>query len=297
MKHPDLPLQGLNIVWLKRDLRLNDHAALWHANTCGPVQLLYVVEPDYWQLKDTSARQYDFARECVQELQHDINAIGGQLIIRVGAVESVLASLRHSHGIANLFSHEEIGNDWTFQRDKRVARWCREHNIAWTESADNGITRGLKDRNQWAGLHGVFMGQQEFSSPQSMQSFGISSDAWPTSGELGLPDDRCVGRQRGGRRKALALMQSFIDTRGNDYTSNMSSPLTAENSCSRLSPYLSLGTVSTREVLHWCQNQRIALASQPEHCRSIKLRSIDSLISRIYWRSHFMQKLESEPAL
>ena len=45
-----------NVLWFKRDLRITDHAALAAAAEAGPTLALYVVEPDYWALPDTSAR-------------------------------------------------------------------------------------------------------------------------------------------------------------------------------------------------------------------------------------------------
>ena len=37
---------GLQVVWFKRDLRVRDHAPLWHAAQRGPVLGLYVYEPE-----------------------------------------------------------------------------------------------------------------------------------------------------------------------------------------------------------------------------------------------------------
>ena len=51
--------QPLQVVWLKRDLRLQDHAALCSAARQGPLLVLYVIEPEYWQLEDTSRRQWE----------------------------------------------------------------------------------------------------------------------------------------------------------------------------------------------------------------------------------------------
>ncbi|MFT7191821.1 MAG: deoxyribodipyrimidine photo-lyase, partial [Dinoroseobacter sp.] len=64
-------------VWFKRDLRVSDHPALTRAAEIGaPVLALYVVEPDYWRLADTSARQWDFTRECLLGLRDDLAALG-----------------------------------------------------------------------------------------------------------------------------------------------------------------------------------------------------------------------------
>lgn len=50
----------MNIVWFKRDLRINDHAALIEASRRGPVVPLYILEPELWQQPDMSRRQYIF---------------------------------------------------------------------------------------------------------------------------------------------------------------------------------------------------------------------------------------------
>jgi deoxyribodipyrimidine photolyase len=68
-----------------------------------------------------------------------------------------------------------------------------------------------------------------------------------------LPDptmaaDPCPGRQPGGRDAALERRQSFLQERGRDYRSAMSSPITGETACSRLSPHLAWGSLSVREA-------------------------------------------------
>ncbi len=45
-----------NVVWFKRDLRLHQHAPLAAATEAGAIVLLYVIEPDLWQLPDSSRR-------------------------------------------------------------------------------------------------------------------------------------------------------------------------------------------------------------------------------------------------
>ncbi len=53
---PCLRIAGtmLQVVWFKRDLRIVDHTPLAEAARRGPVLPLYVAEPDYWGLPDTS---------------------------------------------------------------------------------------------------------------------------------------------------------------------------------------------------------------------------------------------------
>jgi deoxyribodipyrimidine photo-lyase len=95
----------------------------------------------------------------------------------------------------------------------------------------------------------------------------------------------------------LRLLASFFAGRGADYRKAMSSPLTGESACSRLSVPLSTGAISIREVLARCRQERQHLATRPFPHRSVPLTAIDSLVARLHWHCHFIQKLESQPAL
>ncbi len=114
------------ILWFKRDLRVADHPALARAVAIGaPVIPLYVAEPEYWALPDSSARHWAFVAECLSELCAALAGLGAPLAIRRGDSVEVLEGLRAAHGVTQLVSHEETGNLWTFARDRRVAAWAR----------------------------------------------------------------------------------------------------------------------------------------------------------------------------
>ena len=63
------------------------------------------------------------------------------------------------------------------------------------------------------------------------------------------------------------------------YAHGMSSPLTAPNACSRLSPYLSLGMVSTREVYFITQERLLELKQikNPDATSKEKIKELDKL--------------------
>jgi deoxyribodipyrimidine photo-lyase len=288
----------LQVVWFKRDLRIHDHAPLTEAARRGPVLPIYVAEPDYWALPDTSGRQWAFIAEALIDLRADLAALGQPLVVRTGDVATLLAKLHQRHGISGLWSHEETGNLWTFARDKAVGRLCREAGIPWTEMAQFGVIRRLTDRNRWAAAFERFMGQPCAAPPERLTAVaGIEAGTIPAAADLGLADDPCPGRQRGGRAEALALLDSFFAGRGRNYTFEMSSPLTAAHSCSRISAHLAAGAISMREAVQRAYRERhlFKLAAREE--RAIQLRSIDSLIARLHWHCHFIQKLESEPEI
>jgi deoxyribodipyrimidine photo-lyase len=81
------------VVWFKRDLRLQDHAALAEAAKQGPVLCLYIVEPGYWALPDVALQHFEFVRESLLELDRELQAWGGRLEVRCGSAEDVLTTL------------------------------------------------------------------------------------------------------------------------------------------------------------------------------------------------------------
>ena len=286
----------LHIVWFKRDLRLHDHAALAMAAEAGPVLPIYIAEPGLWAQPDASARQWAFASECLAELQRDLASRGAPLRIFSGEAVAVLRGIVQQHGVAALWSHEETGNGWTFARDRQVAEWAREMGIEWHELRQTGVVRRLKSRNGWAKAWDADMAQPITPAPDVLH--GIDGD-WPnripTAAQLGLAPDPCPQRQPGGRIRAVQTLNSFLTRRGRDYRFQMSSPVTAFDASSRLSPHIAWGTLSLREIAQATQTRQRDLGSDPDAQRWRG--SLISFSGRQHWHCHFIQKLEDAPRL
>ena len=98
------------VVWFKRDLRTHDHAPLVEAAAHGrPVIPLYVVEPGYWQLPDTSERHWGFIRESLEDLDRQLRKVGSRLLVIHGDALDVLGTLHAHYGIGRIFCHQETG--------------------------------------------------------------------------------------------------------------------------------------------------------------------------------------------
>ena len=280
------------ICWFKRDLRIADHPALQFAARAGHVLPLYIIEPALWRQPDASARHYEFLQECLAGLREDLEGIGLSLVVRVGDAVEVLDDLRRQHGARRLVSHEETGNGWTYARDRRVACWARGQRVQWHQVPQCGVVRRLDSRDRWQTRRDAFMKQPPLGTPSVTGFGGLASDPWPKAADLGL-SGACPDRQRGGRRAALRLLDSFLATRGQTYRRAMSSPLEGARACSRLSPHLALGTLSLREAVQ----AGAARAAQASGTRDGWAGSMRSFQSRLAWRDHFIQKLEDAPAL
>ncbi|MEM9433060.1 MAG: FAD-binding domain-containing protein [Pseudomonadota bacterium] len=282
----------MQVVWFKRDLRVNDHQVLTQASRFGSVLPLYVVEPELRQRPDASTRHWDFVAETLAELREDLGSLGQPLIVRVGRVTEVLSELAANGLIDALWAHEETGNDWTHKRDLKVTAWCKDRGIPFTEVQNHGVFRPLKSRNGWAKRWKRYM-DQPISSPAKLAPVKIEPGPIPTGRDLGLPNDPCVERQIGGRRAGLEVLDSFLTCRGERYQREMSSPIEGSVACSRISPYLACGALSMREVKQATDHKRQNLPTNAVNWR----KSLRSYSSRLHWHCHFIQKLEDEPRI
>jgi deoxyribodipyrimidine photo-lyase len=289
---------ALQIVWYKRDLRIADHRPLASAVQAGPVLPLYIAEPELWAQPDASARQWDFARECLHKLQSDLGTLGQPLCIMVGDAVTILESIRKSHGISAIWSHEETGNGWTYARDLRVMAWAKSHDIPWQEARQFGVIGRLKSRNGWAKAWDRDMAQPITLPPAVLVPL---DETWPThipsADELGLPPDPCLHRQPGGRAAGQETLASFLNERGRDYRFEMSSPVTAFDASSRISPHLTWGTISMREVAQASWARMRELKGESGQSAKNWRASMVSFSGRQHWHCHFMQKLEDEPRI
>lgn len=297
------------IVWFKRDARLADHRALAEAAKRGPVLGLVVYEPSLWSQPDSSGRHAGFYADCLADLQIRAAKAGFKLICAQGEMPDLLRILQAHVGDFTLHSHQETGNWASYERDRRVLAWCRQQGVPWIETPQDGVVRCLKDRDDWGKIWDqrmsnppIQLGELQALPQHIDRALRVLPDIFSKTDlapwRQDAASDSCPGRQVGGRKEGIALLRSFLDGRGLHYRSHMSSPGTSENSCSRLSAHLAWGSLSLREVLHAVWRARLQWAAEAGHPhRTMMLASLKSFESRLHWRCHFMQKLESEPEI
>jgi deoxyribodipyrimidine photo-lyase len=287
--------EPIAIVWYKRDLRIHDHAPLSMAANSQyrgiKVLPLYVVEPDYWKLPDSSARHWRFISHSLLELNQSLIKLGQGLLVEQGDMLHVLEKLAKQFNIVELYSHQESGNLWTYQRDKNVTIWCLKNKIKWHEHEAFGVFRRFNNRDHWSYYWERYMAREKSIAPTSLtkiESLSVVFTLPEISLEL-IENDENEHLQKGGRSQGLECFSSFIFERGKQYSYHMSSPLTAFNSCSRLSPHITFGTLSLREIV-----QKLRKQVKNTELNTTWKKSLRSFDSRLHWHCHFMQKLETE---
>ena len=169
-------MTATQVVWFKRDLRIDDHAALCAAASRGPMLPLYVIEPELWEQPSYATRHWQLIRQSLTDLQGALKTQAGELCVRVGEISSVLKTLHRELGHFDLLAHEEIGEQWTFSRDKVVLRWCRNQGVNFLEFPQFGVFRGDHDRDGWAKRWRQFMTAPVQQLPNNMAWHRAASD-------------------------------------------------------------------------------------------------------------------------
>jgi len=283
------------LVWFKRDLRSVDHAPLHAAALCDAAAGIFVIEPEWLASPEFDAQHLDFTLQSLAVLRSSLAALGLPLWVRVGSVVPVFEALLREFDFTHLLSHEETGSGWTYSRDIAVAEWSTARAVVWHESPQNGVVRRLKSRFGWARRWATRMNEPLIAAPSGFPGVGASAGRLllpdlPTLSTLGVATHGRI-LQLGGEPAAQATLDSFLHERGRGYRRSLSSPLTATDRCSRLSPHLAFGTISMRQV-H--QATEATIAASDDHSLSYGLRGFGG---RLRWHCHFMQKLEDEPAI
>ncbi|MFC4736251.1 FAD-binding domain-containing protein [Bacillus daqingensis] len=287
----------MQIVWLKRDLRVHDHRPLTEAcRAGGPVLIVYVIEPDLWQNGDLSERHARFIEECLAEMQTEVRRLGGELYTACTGMVSLLEQLTADGTPLTLYAHEEHGTPDTFARDIEVRRWMKERGFAVYEYPSFGVTRGLQDRKQFDEKWQEKMQAPLLPAPNSIPAPPHSLPAALTRQttfpkQLALPGEAIRYGQQGGESLGLETLADFLENRFFQYRSHLSNPISSSTSCSRLSPYLAWGALSFRRAY---QESLRRLAQLPNPADR---RQLEAFISRLHWHCHFIQRLEDEPEL
>ena len=287
----------MHIAWFKRDLRIWDNEAFTNACKSQYVMPLYIIEPDLWKQDDLSYRQYIFLRDCLKDLNRELEKIGQKLIIKTGDALEIFNDINSQYGIKEIWSHQETWNYWTYKRDLRLKDWFKLNNIKWNEVTQNGVIRGLKNRDGWSKEWQKRMNILPYEPPKKSKDHKFNSETIPSPKQLSLNNDGIEIFQKGGRSEGLELLKSFLNKRGKNYSKEMSSPLTAYRSSSRLSTHIAFGTLSIKEIIQQTTNRKKEIQKLSNVEKNNWPRSISTFSSRLRWHCHFIQKLEDEPEI
>ena len=131
------------LVWLRRDLRLHDHAALHHAlRTYQKVWLCFIFDTTILEplLKKGLGfdRRVDFLWQCAHELDQTLRSHGGGLLVRHGDPTELVPKLAEQLHVDCVLSNHDYEPS-AIQRDQSVATILAKKNIQFEHFKDQVI--------------------------------------------------------------------------------------------------------------------------------------------------------------
>ncbi len=279
----------ISVVWFKRDLRLTDHLPLRHAIDKGnKVLLLYVFEPGLIRHPNYSHMHWSFVWEALTDLSLRLEPLNIGIRVSLSNALQQFQELSREYRISEVYSHAETGVGFTFKRDLEVADFLTSQGIGWKESQGNGVIRKLSDRTDWR--------RQWYSHVKAPVA---NPDLRKLSGLTLLTESKIDNslpmnewklehplRQSAFKSHADRYLTSFCNDRSRGYTSGISKPGLSRSTCSRMSPYISWGLVSVREVYQAMQEAKLNGSGSKS--------GLQGAMSRLRWHCHFIQKFEME---
>ena len=274
---------NLDIVWFKRDLRTLDNISLEiAANSSNPVLFIYLFEPSVMNYPDYDSRHLRFIYESLLDMEKKFKSYSLKLNLLKCEAQEFFEEISKKYNVNQVLSYQEIGNNLTFERDMYLLDFFKINNIKWIQHKTNGVIRGLKSRKDWKKKWVDEMNSKiSLSDLNLIDKTEVDIPKKIKSYSLNINNDKNF--QPGGETYAWMYINSFLKERHKGYTKNISNPINSRTSCSRLSPYITYGNVSSKQVYQFFSKS--------------KNRDIRSFLSRLQWRCHFMQKFDDEPSM
>ena len=276
-------------MWFKRDLRFTDHEPLFIAQQENiPLLLVYFFEPSIMACDDADARHWRFVYESLQEMKSKLNAVTAKIYYFHNEVQTIFEHLSTVYEVKTVFSHQEIGNKVTFDRDIVMQSFFDDHKILWKQSQLHGVIRKLRSKVDWDKCWEETM--RAIPKMIDLNTFkfeNLDRDFYQKLKGKALSSEitqRNENFQQGGEYWAWRYLQSFAKERHVNYSKHISMPSLSRKGCSRLSPYLTYGNISMRMVYQYT-NEFYQTSPNKE--------AMLNFVSRLHWHCHFMQKFEN----
>ena len=281
------PKQEINIVWLKRDIRSQDHLPLYLAEQSSlPYLIVFLFEPSIIQYPDTSIRHLQFQYQSILQLNKKLKVYKKEVLTFYTEALTAFCYINNHYSIKNIFSYQESGIQLTYERDKAVAKYCKENNIEWHEFKRDGIVRAIKNRQGWDKQWFVYMHSSIIKNTYTIREFEDLKNEFPINDILFQQLNNYPKEfQPAGEDFAFKYLQTFVAERGKNYSKHISKPLESRTSCIRISPYLSWGNISIKQAYQFIYAAK---------SNSSFSAALSNSLTRLKWHCHFIQKFEVE---
>jgi deoxyribodipyrimidine photo-lyase len=259
----------MEVVWLRRDLRLEDNTALNAALKSGnPVLLLFIFDPNILQQLPRNDARVSFIWERLKSINKQLNAKGSSLLCLHGDPLDCWKKVLLDFSVETVYCNKDY-EPYALKRDLKICNFLGAQQIEFLCFKDQVIFEEneiIKDdgkpytvftpyKNKW--LARFDKAKNAVSLKIELNNLHPFSTNFPDLGFLGFKPSSIKINEFN-----PAVIQNYADTR--DFPSE---------STSHLGPHLRFGTVSIRQIIS-------------------NLKETDSVFqSELIWREFFMQIL------
>ncbi len=245
------------LVWLRRDLRLADNPALFHAAQAGPVVCVYVLDDEAPRHHAYGGASRWWLHHSLESLACSLEAKGSKLILRRGNAVEELAKLAAETGAATIHANRHYEPWWRKVQGKLAERFDLQlydgNYLIPPGSVTTGTGGQYKIYTPFSrAVRAAFPPRDELPAPETLPS----PSEWPASDDLaswsllptspdwsgGLAAFWQVGEAAAQERLLgwADQVDRYDDTRN----------LPSIDAVSRLSPYLHFGEISPVQIWH-----------------------------------------------
>ncbi|WP_180178878.1 deoxyribodipyrimidine photo-lyase [Acinetobacter sp. YH12041] len=256
----------MQLIWFRQDLRIHDHAALWHATQQGPCIALAVLSPEQWQLHQDARIKIDFYLRRLKYLKQQLQQLNIPLIIlNIPLWENLapeILNLCQTLKIENLHTNIEVGVN-ELERDAQVQQLQQQQQIRVEFYHDRILFPLGSIRNQSNQAYQVYSAfkkkcyerlildvpacypEIEAQDPIQLSTKLPNVDLEKFSADYVV--EHAAQLWPAEDRTALDLLDDFIEDKMAHYKTDRDLP--AVDGTSRLSPYLNIGVISVRQCM------------------------------------------------
>jgi deoxyribodipyrimidine photo-lyase len=130
----------ISICWLRRDLRLADHAALYHALKGGhPVLALFIFDQNILnKLDNKKDARLTFIHQTLANLREELHQHGSSLLVKLGSPEKVWPEIIKAYQVKAVYANHDY-EPCAIKRDDGLAEYLRSEEIPFYTYKDQVI--------------------------------------------------------------------------------------------------------------------------------------------------------------
>ena len=291
------------IVWLRRDLRLDDHVALFEAaQRCERITCAFVLDPPLLRGPRVGAPIVQFFFDSLRVLREHLRALGSDLALCEGDFAAELRRVA-AHARATAVFYNEDYDPAMRERDAQVTRALAADGLAvhaYTDHVYVGADEVLQTggtyytvytpyRRRWDALVDA---APRRAVPSLHAARALLAPAADVGRSRAVPRPEDYGHAsserypRGGIDEAQKLVRAFTEHHLRGYADARNRP--AIDGTSRLSPHLRAGTIGIRACVDAAQHARAGARATT---------GIDTWIGELTWRDFYQQLLVHAPRI